>query len=41
MHPFLQLTLFAALLLVWLLIDKVKRKRTKSSHQAKQSGKEF
>jgi hypothetical protein len=41
MRAVLQLTMFAALVLVWLAVDKLKRKRTRSSHQMKQHGKEF
>lgn len=44
MHAVLQLTLFGALVLVWILLDRIKHRkseRVRHAHQQKQSGKEF
>jgi len=44
MHLFMQLTLFAALVLFWLLLDRIKQRklgRMRNARQRKQSGKEF
>jgi hypothetical protein len=40
MHVVLQLALFAALVLVWLLLDELKRKRMTGAHARKHSGEE-
>ena len=44
MHAFTQVTLFAALVLVWLLLDRIKQKkreRARNAAQRTQAGKEF